>query len=280
MRSVFAGALLAVVLLAGEAWGQSTPNWQTGYVPSASEWNNLWASKWDYPGYVALNKAGDTMTGPLVLISGTTGRAPLRIPQGSAPTSPVNGDVWTTSAGMFVRINAVTIGPLSAGGGGVTSVFTRTGAVTAQSGDYSFSLISGVASSAQIPADVGYLDVAQSWTKAQRATPATLSISTATFTPSFDAAQNYDITLIHASCPCTVANPSTTPVAGQAGVFVITQSATGSDAIGTWGSDYVAAGGVSTLTLSTAANAEDVISYYVIDSTHVVLSVGALNVTH
>jgi hypothetical protein len=118
------GALLAAALLAGEAWGQSTPNWQTGYVPPASEWNNLWASKWDYPGYVALNKAGDAMTGPLVLISGTSARAPLRIPQGSAPTSPVNGDVWTTSLGMFVRINGVTIGPLAGGGGGGTVTVT------------------------------------------------------------------------------------------------------------------------------------------------------------
>lgn len=124
------------------------------------------------------------------------------------------------------------------------------------------------------------LAAAQSYTKSQRGTPATLTISTATFTPDFDAAQNIAFTLVHASCPCTLANPSGTPVAGQAGVIVVTQSATGSDTIGTWGSDYIAAGGTSTITLSTSASAKDVLSYYVIDATHIVLSVGALNATH
>jgi hypothetical protein len=32
----------------------------------------------------------------------------VRIPHGSAPASPVDGDIWTTSAGLFVRINGVT----------------------------------------------------------------------------------------------------------------------------------------------------------------------------
>ena len=43
----------------------------------------------------------------------TTSRSSLRIPQGVAPTSPVDGDIWTTSAGLFVRINGSTVGPLS-----------------------------------------------------------------------------------------------------------------------------------------------------------------------
>ena len=43
----------------------------------------------------------------------TAARAPLRIRQGTAPTSPEDGDIWTTSAGLFVRISGTTIGPLS-----------------------------------------------------------------------------------------------------------------------------------------------------------------------
>ena len=36
-------------------------------------------------------------------------QASLRLPHGVAPTTPVNGDMWTTSAGgLFVRINGVT----------------------------------------------------------------------------------------------------------------------------------------------------------------------------
>lgn len=36
------------------------------------------------------------------------GQASLRVPHGTAPSSPTNGDIWTTSSGMFVRINGVT----------------------------------------------------------------------------------------------------------------------------------------------------------------------------
>lgn len=43
----------------------------------------------------------------------TTAKSSARFPHGTAPTSPVNGDVWTTTAGIFVRINGSTVGPLS-----------------------------------------------------------------------------------------------------------------------------------------------------------------------
>lgn len=42
--------------------------------------------------------------------------APLRIPHGVTPTTPVNGDFWTTTAGLFVQINGGTVGPLVGGG--------------------------------------------------------------------------------------------------------------------------------------------------------------------
>ena len=59
-----------------------------------------------------LNLIGHTP--PLVLPAGNTTKASLNIPHGAAPTSPVNGDIWTTTAGLFVRVNGVTIGPLIA----------------------------------------------------------------------------------------------------------------------------------------------------------------------
>jgi len=98
----------------------------------------------------------------------------------------------------------------------------------------------------------------------------TLSISTSTFTP--DGSNNdYALTLVHASCPCTLANPSATPVPGTAGQIMVTQSATGSDTIGTWGSQYKFAGGTKP-TLSTAANAVDVLSYFVVSSSFIVVT--------
>lgn len=42
-----------------------------------------------------------TMTQKLTLVASTTGAASLNIPHGTAPTSPVNGDIWTTSTGGF-----------------------------------------------------------------------------------------------------------------------------------------------------------------------------------
>lgn len=46
--------------------------------------------------------------GTLRLPAATTAKSSLRIPHGAAPTSPVDGDMWTTTAGLFVRINGVT----------------------------------------------------------------------------------------------------------------------------------------------------------------------------
>lgn len=120
-------------------------------------------------------------------------------------------------------------------------------------------------------ANVPLLNGTNVWSGQQSDSVTSLSISTATYTP--DGSNNdYTLTLVHASCPCTLANPSATPVAGTAGQIVVVQSATGSDTIGTYGSSYVASGGTASLTLSTGANAIDILSYYVIDSTHIALS--------
>lgn len=108
------------------------------------------------------------------------------------------------------------------------------------------------------------------WSAQQSGSITTLVISTATFTPD-GTNNNYKITLIHASCPCTLANPSATPVAGTVGVIEVVQSATGSDTIGTWGSQYAAPGGTAAIVLSTGVSAVDVLSYYVLDSTHILL---------
>lgn len=42
--------------------------------------------------------------------------AGLNIPHGTAPAAPVNGDIWTTTAGLFIRINGATQGPFGTGG--------------------------------------------------------------------------------------------------------------------------------------------------------------------
>lgn len=69
----------------------------------------------------SVNRTGLTAVGGATLVSttalltpaGTTGISSIRIPHGSAPTSPVDGDMWSTSSGLFIRINGGTVGPLS-----------------------------------------------------------------------------------------------------------------------------------------------------------------------
>lgn len=64
-------------------------------------------------GCVAAGGVAAAATTALATPAGTTGVSSLNIPHGVAPTAPVNGDMWTTTAGLFVRINGATVGPLS-----------------------------------------------------------------------------------------------------------------------------------------------------------------------
>lgn len=61
-------------------------------------------------------------TTALNLPASTTGVSSLRLAHGAAPTSPVNGDMWSTTAGFFGRVNGVTVGPFGTGGGGSGTV--------------------------------------------------------------------------------------------------------------------------------------------------------------
>lgn len=81
---------------------------------------------------------GTTLTARvrLNLQAGATGSSSLRMPHGAAPTTPVDGDMWTTTDGLFVRVNGNTVGPLGATAG------TISGSGTANS----FALFTGTAS--------------------------------------------------------------------------------------------------------------------------------------
>jgi hypothetical protein len=49
-----------------------------------------------------------TFGGNVITPASTTARAGLTIAHGAAPTTPNNGDMWTTTAGVFIRINGTT----------------------------------------------------------------------------------------------------------------------------------------------------------------------------
>lgn len=124
MRKI-AAALAALLLSASAALAQSgCAAIQPGAVLTAAQWNACFQAKQDAFGFIPLNRAGGVMTGPLITFASTTTNAGLRVPHGTAPTTPTNGDVWTTTAGMFVRLNGVTyqVGTTSSGGGPTNGV--------------------------------------------------------------------------------------------------------------------------------------------------------------
>ncbi len=50
----------------------------------------------------------------------TTAGASIRLPHGTVPTSPVNGDLWSTTSGFYGQVNGFTVGPFSDGTGTVS----------------------------------------------------------------------------------------------------------------------------------------------------------------
>lgn len=71
---------------------------------------------------VVLKNVASVFTTKITTVLSATGTAGFNLPPGAAPTSPVNGDTWTTTAGLFVQINGATVGPLGSATGTVTSV--------------------------------------------------------------------------------------------------------------------------------------------------------------
>src|SRR5207253_2790975 len=94
---------------------QSSPGWTYGYVPTPAQWNAAFAGKQDYAGSAFLPLSGGTMTGRLTTSTPNSSGSGFNLPQGADPSSPNNGDMWTTAAGLKVRVNGVTVNLTSAG---------------------------------------------------------------------------------------------------------------------------------------------------------------------
>lgn len=105
-------------------------------------------------------------------------------------------------------------------------------------------------------ANTAFTNTNQSFSVAQRGTITALTDG-ATITPNFNNANNFSVTL---GGNRTLANP-TNQTAGQSGVIVVTQDGTGSRTLA-YGSNWKFPGGTAP-TLTTTANAVDVIAYYV-----------------
>ena len=105
------------------------------------------------------------------------------------------------------------------------------------------------------PSDIAFKKVANTWVAAQQGR---------TFTGNITGSTTLDFTyqnfIVTATGNVTLANPST-EVAGQSGVIILIQDGTGSRTL-SLGTDYETAAAAG-LTISTAANAVDVIPYFV-----------------
>jgi hypothetical protein len=249
-------------LAAGGALTLATVNTNTGTIGDAT-----------HIPQITLDGKGRATAAVAVAITGT--------PPGGSAGGDLGGSYPNPTVLSVGDVNTGVLGATHGGAGSVTGALKGNGSGTvsqAACADLSNGATGCSTAIGTSGGTIPLLNGTNVWSGQQAVTPTTLSISTATFTPN-GSSNNYALTLVHASCPCTLANPSVTPVAGTGGQIVVIQSATGSDTIGTWGSEYEAPGGTSTLTLSTAANAVDILSYYVRDSTHIELTLLA-NFSH
>jgi hypothetical protein len=105
-------------------------------------------------------------------------------------------------------------------------------------------------------------NTAQSFTAAQRGSITALTDG-ATITANFAVSNNFSVTL---GGNRTLANP-TNQTAGQSGAIVVTQDGTGSRTLA-YGSNWKFAGGTAP-TLTTTANAVDILAYYVESATRI-----------
>jgi hypothetical protein len=136
-----------------------------------------------------------------------------------------------------------------------------TGASTASAARTALGLVIGTDVQAY-DADTAKTDVVQSFTAAQRGAVSALTDG-ATITADFALANNFSVTL---GGNRTLANPSNL-VAGQSGVIKITQDGTGSRTLA-YGSNWDFAAGTAP-TLTTTANAVDILAYYVDSSSNI-----------
>jgi len=169
----------------------------------------------------------------------------------NALTGSLATDGQTTATGNLKMGNNKITGLAD---GTLTTDATTLGQVTTALGDYIPTSDIGVTVEAY-DANIAKLNVTEAFTKGQSGAVTALTDGS-TITPNFANSNNFSVTL---GGNRTLANPSNI-VAGQSGIIVITQDSTGSRTLA-YGSYWKFANGTAP-TLSTAANAVDVLAYY------------------
>ena len=188
-----------------------------------------------------------------------------------------NGSAWQTAAvstdGLLTSAN--NLSDVASAATARTNLGLGTAATTAST-DYATAAQGALADSALQSADIGStvqaydadtakLDVAQTFTAAQRGSTDTDTTNTGNVTLDFSTNQNFVLTL---TGNVTLDNPTTEQV-GQSGFIVFIQDATGGRTV-SLGTDYETAGGAG-ITLSSTASATDIVPYVVVASGRILL---------
>jgi len=134
-RLLAVSAVLSLGLWAGEALADCTGQFAAGAICNNATGSQAPPSGTVNP-VIGTSTSVVTFAARVLTPASTTTRAGLNLPHGVAPSAPVNGDLWSTTAGFFGRVNGVTVGPFtgpSAGSFAGTSPITVSfpaGAVT------------------------------------------------------------------------------------------------------------------------------------------------------
>lgn len=181
--------------------------------------------------------------GTLMVSPGTTGTVTGLAETNNDCALGVSG-AWATSALCLLTTGGQTVSG--------TDVFSGTLNVsgTFQSGGNTMTFPTSAATLAGLGID-------QSFTAGQAVTPSALTMSASTVATNAALSNVFTGTMVHAQSPYTISNP-TNLLAGQPITYRLTESSTGGDKVGTWGSDFNFPGG--TPVFNTAANAVNVVS--------------------
>lgn len=127
----------------------------------------------------------------------------------------------------------------------------------------------------QVAAVLAYiLAVVNTWSAAQIGAVASLTSASGSIAVNLSLKNNFSHTLTENT---TLANPSNA-VAGQSGCIAITQHASAAKTLA-FGSNWIHSLGTSNPTMSTTVGAVNLLSYYVVDSTHIWFSLNNHGVT-
>ena len=129
------------------------------YSAGSMSWDKPWET-WAYSkavtdgfisGCAKLSGTNNYGPGTQKLPASAAGYAPLNIPHGTAPVAPDNGDIWTTTSGLFYRINGTTVSPATLAGGTYTGKIIT---ATPSSSSAGLNLPPGAAPSAPVNGDI------------------------------------------------------------------------------------------------------------------------------